>query len=205
MLTIAFLDIETTGLPERRFGQLYAYNQIEKYDSCRIVQIALNVAEYCAATGAFEIITERNFIIKPAGFLIQNTAFHGITHERAVAEGALMQDVAAQLKRDLNKCALLVAHNIEFDKNVLLSELFRIDDAAAVVSIKRIKTFCTMMRTTDLVKMMSNYGSFKWPKLTELHYFLFRTHIADAHNAKNDVDAVTKCFAELLRHNLITL
>jgi DNA polymerase-3 subunit epsilon len=208
MTRIAFLDLETTGLPERKFGQMYEYKQIEKYETCRVVQIALIVAEYDGAEiilNARSTDVARNFIIKPAGFAVKGTEIHGITHERAMAEGIPIETAAAQIKADLRDVTLLVAHNIEFDKNVLLSELFRIGDAAAVTMIDRMPTFCTMARTTDLVQIRSIYGNFKWPKLTELYYFLFREHVVGAHNAKNDVAAVARCFTELLRRGLIVI
>jgi DNA polymerase III subunit epsilon len=39
----------------------------------------------------------------------------------------------------------------------------------------------------------------KWPKLSELHYKLFKTNFEEAHNAAVDISTTAKCFWELRR------
>ena len=45
---------------------------------------------------------------------------------------------------------------------------------------------------------------FKFPKLEELHQFLFNEKITDSHNATRDVVATARCFFELLRTKNLT-
>jgi hypothetical protein len=55
-----------------------------------------------------------------------------------------------------------------------------------------------MTTTTNLLRLPGPYG-FKWPKLEELHAFLFETGYDCAHDASRDVEACARCFFELRR------
>ena len=55
-----------------------------------------------------------------------------------------------------------------------------------------------MHGTTDFCKISGPYG-YKWPKLSELHYKLFKKGFDEAHNAAVDINATAKCFWELKR------
>ncbi len=57
---------------------------------------------------------------------------------------------------------------------------------------------CTMEKTTIFCAIDGPYG-YKWPKLSELYYKLFRTGFKEAHNAAIDITATAKCFWELKR------
>jgi DNA polymerase III subunit epsilon len=59
-----------------------------------------------------------------------------------------------------------------------------------------------MNATTDFCTIRGPYG-FKWPKLSELHYKLFKTNFEEAHNAAADIQATAKCFWELKRIGVI--
>jgi hypothetical protein len=55
-----------------------------------------------------------------------------------------------------------------------------------------------MESSTNFCALPGPYG-YKWPKLPELHYKLFRTGFAEAHNAAVDIQITAKCFWELKR------
>jgi hypothetical protein len=59
-----------------------------------------------------------------------------------------------------------------------------------------------MEKTINFCAIQGLYG-YKFPKLSELHYKLFRTGFEEAHNAAVDIQATTKCFWELKRLNKI--
>jgi hypothetical protein len=46
-------------------------------------------------------------------------------------------------------------------------------------------------------------GFYKWPKLAELHYKLFKTYFEEAHDASIDIKATARCFFELKNLNII--
>ena len=59
-----------------------------------------------------------------------------------------------------------------------------------------------MDSTTNFCAINGAYG-YKWPKLSELHYKLFRTGFEEAHNAAADIRATVKCFWELKRRGIL--
>ena len=97
--------------------------------------------------------------------------------------------VMTKFRNVLNKANLIVAHHIVFDANVVAAEMAR---SGLACDIMYKSAFCTMVG--------SNY---KWPKLTELHQFLFGKDFSGAHDALADVKATARCFWELIHRNLI--
>lgn len=74
-----------------------------------------------------KLISRYNFIIKPEGFNIPFKAqqVHGISTERAPAEGHDLLKVLELFRQDTNRARLLVGHNIEFDVNIIGAEFIR--------------------------------------------------------------------------------
>ena len=95
----------------------------------------------------------------------------------------------------INQAEVLVAHNMSFDEKIVGAELLR---AGMYNSIPAKNKICTMQSTTNFCAIDGPYG-YKWPKLSELHYKLFRTDYEEAHNASVDITATAKCFWELKR------
>ena len=105
----------------------------------------------------------------------------------------------------LGKAYFIVAHNLVFDANVVAAEMAR---CGIHTNILLYDAFCTMVGTTDLCKLpfpdgTASNGQYKWPKLTELHEFLFSETFTGAHDALTDVKATARCFWELYKHRLI--
>ena len=110
-------DTETTGLPQNYNAPL---TDFENWP--RMVQIAWQLHE---PNG--KLITAKNFIIKPDGYTIpyNSVQVHGITTERAQAEGHDLKEVLAAFKEDITKAEFGIGHNIEFDYNIVGSEYLR--------------------------------------------------------------------------------
>ena len=85
----------------------------------------------------------------------------------------------------------IVGHNIEFDKNMFYSECERLN----IKLDNEFKFIDTMKPTTELV----NWKWWKWPKLIDLHKFLFWHWFENAHDAMSDITATKNCFFELLK------
>jgi DNA polymerase III subunit epsilon len=180
-----FFDTETTGIPRN-----YKAPVTDLANWPRVVQLAFLLADAGGAT-----LAASEFIIRPDGFVIPADAarVHGITTERALAEGVPLAAALDGFTSSLQSATTLVAHNISFDSNILGAEFLR---AKRPNPLPKLKQICTMQSTTDFCAIPGPFG-FKWPKLGQLHARLFREELKDAHAALADVQACCRCFFEL--------
>ena len=163
-------DTETTGLPLRElqirgWGTMYHPKKIKAYDPSRVVQISWIVYNKDGKS-----LKERDYIIKPDGFEVKNTRFHGITTEIANEKGVDFQKAIKKMKKDIktHEVETLVAHNIEFDINVTLSEIYRRELKYKKI-FKNLERADTMYMGQDVTKINTGYRNYKYPKLVELY------------------------------------
>jgi len=180
-----FFDTETTGLPRNWKAPV---TDLKNWP--RLVQLAFLVYDEKGTQ-----ISAGDFIIKPEGFKIPAdvSLIHGISQERAVGEGVSLRDVLDSFHALINNSEILVAHNISFDAMIVGAEFLRMGFTNPIPSKRKI---CTMESSTNYCAIQGPYG-YKWPKLSELHYKLFRTGFDEAHDAAVDIKATAKCFWEL--------
>ena len=206
-MKVLFLDLETNGLPQQiSYNSYYSYDQINKYRNSRIIQLAYILCDIdidCVNVTNFKIISKKDFIIKPNGFIINNSDIHGIKHNDASINGLEFNKIVNLIKDDFINTELIVAHNILFDKNVLLSELFRIQSTELINHITKIKYFCTSKGCVNITKIKFR-NFYKQPKLSELYYYLFKKNIEGQHNAIYDTENLMLCFIELINKKYIT-
>ena len=186
-----FFDTETTGLPRNWKAPASDTNNWP-----RMVQLAWM---YYDTNG--NLLASGNHIIKPVGYVIPADVaeIHGITHARAMKEGEDLLTILDSFERLIADTNYLVAHNMSFDEKILGAEFIRHNKANAVDTKRKI---CTMQSTTNFCAIPGQYG-YKWPKLAELHYKLFRSNFDGAHNAAIDVEMTAKCFWELKKRKLV--
>lgn len=182
MKTITF-DIETTGLPNRKgFDLYYSPQEIYNYDSSRVVQLA-----YLISDENGEVQKRVSKVVLPDNFLIENSHIHGISQECAELEGVKIKPILEELEKDLQKCKRLVAHNILFDFNILLSECYRYGMKSVIDSLEKVEKYCTMSEGKRKMDIRKN------PKLVELYaYYYPDEKWEQIHDAMDDVE---KCFA----------
>ena len=182
-----FFDTETTGLPRNWKAPVTDLNNWP-----RLVQLAFL---YYDSNG--NKISGEDFIVKPDGFTIPTDAsrIHKISTERAIREGLSINTVLKKFQSVIEQASYLVAHNMSFDEKIVGAEFLRNGMQNSMQTKNKI---CTMERTTNFCAIDGPYG-YKWPKLSELHYKLFRTGFNEAHNATVDITATAKCFWELRR------
>lgn len=188
-----FFDTETTGLPKNWKA---SYKELNNWP--RLVQIAWIVADKNG-----NISEQKNYLVKPNDFSIPDdaTRVHKISTQKAFQNGYELEYILQQFNKSLFAVDYIVAHNINFDINVVASELFRFRIDSEIFEKEQI---CTMERTTNFCKLPGNYG-YKFPKLSELHHKLFQTTFEEAHDASVDIKATYKCFYELLNNKTIKL
>ena len=182
-----FFDTETTGLPKNWKAPVTDLNNWP-----RLVQLA-----YLFYDQNGNKIAAGDHIIKPDGFTIPIDAskIHGISNEKANQEGKAILTVLQDFQSLINRADYLVAHNMSFDEKIVGAEFLRNQMQDSIATKRKI---CTMQSTTNFCAIDGPYG-YKWPKLSELHYKLFRTGFDEAHNAAVDINATAKCFWELKR------
>ncbi len=188
-------DTETTGLPRDWDGPIS-----DPDNWPRLVQLAWQLHDESGS-----LIAAESYIIRPNGFTIPYNAvkIHGISTERAAADGKELVEVLAHFEADRQKATYMIGHNLGFDVNVIASENLRLGQAHPVTEMKILDT--KDLSTEYCALPGGRGGRFKWPKLTELHEKLFNKPFADAHDAAYDVDATAKCFFELLKRNVFNV
>ena len=185
-MSIIFFDVETTGLPEKRgYNGYYPPGDTDKYNESRIVQLAYIVVDNNKEK-------KINMVIYPDNFIIRNSDIHGISHEKAKQDGKCIKIVLESFKNELEKCELLVSHNIMFDLNVVLSECYRYKLLDIVKVLENIKKYCTM---SEGKKKM---GERKNPKLVELYsYYYPEKKWIQKHDALDDVEKCLECYKKM--------
>ncbi|CAM9203807.1 unnamed protein product, partial [Pylaiella littoralis] len=189
-----FFDVETTGLPPRKASP----KSFEQYDSCRVVSVAWVLRD------AKTVYSQRYAVADPGipDETIGAECIHGISKHVIDRYGRKVEDVVLEFMGDVGKADRIIAHNLAFDKSVLAAELFRMGRDEEGARLMDCDSLCTMQSTTNLVRIKNAYGSFKWPKLEELHKFLFGHVFENAHHAMCDVDALVACYYRLeKKHN----
>jgi DNA polymerase III epsilon subunit-like protein len=193
-----FFDTETSGLPKN--PQL-SHTEVDNWP--RLVQIAWVLIDENK-----KVIQERMFIVKPEGFVISEsvTSVHGISTEKALAEGTPINEVLIHFMSALEKADYVVGHNIRFDRKVVAAELYR----AFFGSHLDGKLYGTKYRDTmhvarDYVKIPATKKSgFKFPKLQEMYISLFGKPFEHAHNPIADINATIECFWKLDELGLVS-
>lgn len=135
---------------------------------------------------------------------ISDEAFkvHNISIEDCNRDGDELFTVAMIFQGLLSITNVVVAHNWQFDRNVIVSELLRL---GIKPNIKvGTKTLCTMKYSTDILKLPNPKfgGQHKWPNLDELYKHFHNESFTEkykAHDALGDVKATKDCFIALTR------
>ena len=168
---ICVLDTETTG----KDIPLFHVSNSEKWEVIRLVQFAYELYRMDGT-----LVEKKCMMIQPDGFIISDEviAIHGISNERARLEGLPIQSMFDALSEILSRTSVLVAHNMEYDSNVILSEMYRYHQDSLIAQWNMTEKECTMLMGKRLVK--------RWAKLSALAELCSITVPSGLHQA--DVD-----------------
>ena len=190
----SFFDIETTGLPEKNgFNLLYPPEEVDRYAKSRIIEIGIVVVD------RDKIVKTYNSIIKPDNFTSLEpiiTKLTGITDEMILKEGKSMVDVIKEIKSIFKKVHAINSYNINFDYNILMSELYRLNDKETIKILKNVKKECTM-RIAKKFYRRENYL-----KLEVLYKKLFNIDPKQDHRALGDAILCKEAYYELKDRNI---
>lgn len=158
---ITVFDFETTGKIER--GIPAGHPRFPRAVSMGIV---------CLPVLADHELTAGTAIIRPEGFVIpaDATRVHGVTTERALAEGKPAVDVISAMSKLFERSTVVVSHNIQFDGAIFESECEHLNFDNPM---NRRWLLCTMLRGTSVCAIPGRHGDFKWPSLLELFVRLY--------------------------------
>lgn len=138
----------------------------------------------------------------------QASDIHGKTDE-LVKDAPSFKESIGDFLRSAHSADVIVGHNVQYDFNVLKWELERTwkseEKREAYLDSFWQKTLCTMLPSTILCKIPHPKfrNLYKWPKLQELHQFLFGEEFENAHDALGDILATKKCFEELVARGVL--
>ena len=197
-MKILVFDTETTGLPERNalitdhnkwphVMQLsYIYFDISQNRILNKVDVLIKIPDNVE-------ISEKSIEI------------HGISREQSIASGIDIKEALREFNVYLKSADVIVGHNIEFDKKLLMVEFGR-NKIFHNFYVNRVKKaeYCTMKNSIDLCKltyppkidsMDANKAiRYKYPKLVELYIYLFNYTPNNLHDAMIDVLICLRCY-----------
>ena len=193
---VMVFDLETTGLPKK--WNVHPFHTTN-YDTCRVINLG------------YVLLDKNNKIIKKVDHLIKhsepvpinNSDIHGITNQDIQESGVVFKDVLKEFIADLYPCKKIVAHNIDFDFNVLLSELYRYYDKCRKIigQMYTKEQICTMKTGQTFMKIT------KFPKLIELYKHTYNIEWKQTHRALDDAIVCAYCYVrmDVLNNTLETL
>ena len=193
-MSILFIDTETTGLPLRNnlTRELSDPKDFQKYDNARLIEVAYKIS----SPSDRSFLLTSSTLVKNETLNIENTSIHGISTEIALEQGRNISELLDEILDDLNTYDVqkIVAHNIEFDLNIILAECYRYNKQELIQKLFNINAkYCTMKEAQKLFNFK------KFPKLSELYEYLFQKTFKNQHTALSDCSACIECYNEMIQ------
>lgn len=196
-MKVLVFDVETTGLMTERNASI---TDTTKWPY--IVQLS-----YLIYDTAFNKITMINddIIRLPNDINMSDICsnIHGITKEKSNLLGININYALIKFNECLKKADCIVAHNISFDKRIIMVECIRnnIKQQFNINGIKK-NEYCTMKNGINICKIkienLAEKTYYKFPKLSELYYHYFKTIPNGLHNSKKDILVCLRCYCKMI-------
>jgi DNA polymerase III epsilon subunit-like protein len=204
---VLIFDVETTGLIPKQNAS--SSTPVENPYITQLSYIKYN-------TKKNEIIETFDAYVKiPENIVISEliTSLTGINREMCDA-GMPIQEVLSSFYNACKHAECIIAHNLEFDREMIKIEFNR--NIAAIISIipdymeraifQEKNKYCTMRNSIDLCNIIRETPKGrkykKFPKLIELYQVLFSGKSVDnLHNSFVDTLVCLRCYLKL-RHNI---
>ena len=207
-MNILIVDTETTGLSKAKM----------------ITEKTLHLWPHIVQFSYVIYNNETNTLLKTVDHIVkvpdsiviseENSNIHGITDTISKTSGKNIESVLSEFMEDYNNADIVVAHNMEFDFNIIKVEFMRqiYNDKTSISEKEELtqklnflkgskKLCCTMQESIELcnIKALSKDGKeyVKFPSLSELHKHLFSVVPKKLHNSLNDVLICLRCFYKM--------
>jgi len=207
-MRVLVFDTETTGLPQ---------SKIISPDTLKLWPHIVQFSYVIYDTDTNDIVSSMDNIIKVEEHVVISEGsieLHGITKEISQTKGCKISKTINIFFNYLRKVDILIGHNIEFDIQMLKVELLRLiySDTLPDEKSRKYKNYlydlsnfeniyCTMKNSIELcsIKVLDKFGKEynKYPKLIELHKYLFHTTPSNLHNSFNDILITLRCFIKM--------
>lgn len=179
-------DTETTGLFKFFHRQHTTPEQMRPYP--HVIELFGHsvIAEDGSATNEVEFLCEPKVPVTE-----EITRITGIKPEQVAGLPSFGTHID-KIIEVLSECDAIVAHNLTYDLQMLEVEFKRVGrwpELKALLDSRR--KICTIEQSMHYQGRRLN--------LTKLHEHLFGEGFPDAHRARNDVEALTRCFLEMFK------
>ena len=195
-MKILIFDTETTGLPQERDASIL---------STELWPYILQLAYIFYYTSNDNVIEYNNFLIniKDEVFISpKSISIHKITRKACNENGINIKIILNKFNKLLLNADLLIGHNLQFDKNMIIVECLRnhINHNFNPKNIP-IQSYCTMNNSKILcnITRIDKHGKtfIKYPKLLELYNHFFNDNPNNLHNAMADVVITLICYYKM--------
>ena len=210
---VLVFDTETTGLIPRKPKN--SLDPIPMNEYPHIIQISFVLYDIVnrkliSAYDSYVKIDENVVISKIAGDLTK------ITHDICENHGKNIVDVLIDFYHAYKYADYIIAHNIDFDEEMILIELkrnhkeilSRSPECFTVFNktyerIANVQRYCTMRKGINICNIFTvpeegKAPRKKWPRLSELHEKLFNGEAVEGlHNSMVDVMTCLKCYMKM--------
>jgi len=126
---------------------------------------------------------------------------HGISEEDCARFGVAPAVACSLFNQLCMQADGIVAHNMSFDRSVMLTALHRIGKKPDRMQGRRL--ICTKEESTDVLKLPGKYDSYKWPTLAEAFEFFTGNELEGAHDALVDTEACLAIFRSLVERGIV--
>lgn len=186
-MNIMLFDVETDGIP--------------KWDKPSEDPSQPHLVQYTAVLTNADTQQEIEYVdmlIRPDGWVIPPvlSAIHGITQERALADGEPEAHAVRLFVAMTKKADIVSAFNVDFDLRMLRIAMLRagMDKVRCDQHAQSIHKHCCMRQATPLARipptdkmMATGRKTWKSPKLAEAVKAILGEEMTDAHDARADV------------------
>lgn len=196
-MKVLVFDTETTGLPLRnKYGKKACIYETTLWPY--IIQLSYILYD----TEKSKIVIEHDHIVKiprHCKLTEKSVELHGITRERSIRDGISIKEALDLFSICVNAADVIVAHNLSFDRQMMLVEYIRNNKCGPFMFKDPLQFYCTMKNSVDLCCIKATNRKTgelynKFPRLDELHKYLFKEKPENTHNSFVDVLICLRCY-----------
>ena len=196
-MKVLVFDTETTGLPSEKNASI---KDINKWPHIIQLSFVLYDTDNNKTLSCFDNIIKLDNDVNISEKSIE---LHKITRVISKRKEIPIKEAIENFNIVLKTCDIVIAHNLSFDKKMIMVESIRLNMNQYFTSTpgKGVKEYCTMLNTFSLCKIekINKMGNkyFKYPTLSELHIYLFGNIPINVHDSMADVLICLRCYCKL--------